>query len=524
MALYHKHRPQLFGSILGQDHINRTLTNQLITGKVAHAYLFFGPRGVGKTTTARVLAKALNCPNRPKDSAEPCDTCDSCQTISQGRAIDVLEIDAASHTGVDSVREHIIDNAQMAPSHSPYKIFIIDEVHMLSTSAFNALLKTLEEPPAYVVFILATTDMHKLPETIISRCQRFHFKKVPHDALNTHLQGIAKSEGVAVEQAVIDRIIDKSDGGARDAVGLLDQLIAMGDTTITSDTAALLLPMSRRELPMRFCQGLIRCQAGEALAALDEAVAEHVDTERFADQTLEIIRLILIKKMGHLPVDLVAETNSGMMKRIDELVGTVSPGDIVALADLTIKRRGQIRSSPLPTLPLELIVIEWCGDRTPPPAPPKEIVKTVSAAESAPAAVPLPPPEPEAPAAPKKTLTERVKDFVHHEPVCTKEEAETHWRACIAKLGSDSPSLVVILRLTTLSEVDKNIFRLKVPFPFYQGTLMSDHHKRKIQEHLSVLVGTAVAIDVDVEENKTDTAPTTELQGLAAAFGGEVVG
>ncbi len=173
MALYHKHRPQTFQDVIGQDHIVKTLSNQVTGDNVAHAYLFSGPRGVGKTTLARILAKAVNCPDRKEETDEPCNKCEFCKEISTSRSIDVIEIDAASHTGVDNVRENIIDNARFKPTKSKYKVFIIDEVHMLSTSAFNALLKTLEEPGSHVIFILATTELHKLPETIISRCLAF---------------------------------------------------------------------------------------------------------------------------------------------------------------------------------------------------------------------------------------------------------------------------------------------------------------------------------------------------------------
>ena len=177
-TLYRKYRPQTFGEVVNQNHVKITLQNEIQAGKIAHAYLFCGPRAVGKTTIARVFAKAVNCTNRKEGDFEPCNKCDNCQSIFDGRNLDVIEIDAASHTGVDNVRENIIASARVAPSNYKYKVFIIDEIHMLSASAFNALLKTMEEPPAHAIFILCTTEVHKVPTTIISRCQRFDFKRI----------------------------------------------------------------------------------------------------------------------------------------------------------------------------------------------------------------------------------------------------------------------------------------------------------------------------------------------------------
>src|SRR5690242_6333091 len=225
--LYRKYRPKTFADVAGQEHVKAVLKNEAAAGRAAHSYLFAGPRGVGKTSLARIFAKALNCVSRAKDG-DPCGVCEACQEIAEGRALDVIEIDAASHTGVDNVREEIVEHARFAPAKLAWKVFIIDEVHMLSTSAFNALLKTLEEPPDKVVFILATTELHKLPATVISRCQRFDFRRIDQAALTARLKGLAEKEGYAVDADVLETIARSSDGCLRDAESLLSQLLALG--------------------------------------------------------------------------------------------------------------------------------------------------------------------------------------------------------------------------------------------------------------------------------------------------------
>jgi len=221
--LHHKYRPQTFADLVGQDAIATTLANAIATGRIAPAYLFCGPRGTGKTSSARILAKSLNCQTSSEPTAHPCGTCDVCAAIARATDLDTIEIDAASNTGVDNIRE-LIERAQFAPVRSRYKVYLIDEVHMLSAAAFNALLKTLEEPPARVVFVLATTDPQRVLPTIISRCQRFDFRRIPTDEMVAHLQAIATREGIAIAPAALTLVAQVANGGLRDAESLLDQL------------------------------------------------------------------------------------------------------------------------------------------------------------------------------------------------------------------------------------------------------------------------------------------------------------
>ena len=238
-ALYRKYRPQIFEDVVGQEHIERTIKNAIAQDKVSHAYLFTGPRGTGKTTTARLLAKALLCEKGP--TAEPDGTCDDCEMIAAGEHPDVYELDAASRTGVENVREEIIGRVQFAPTRGRYKVYIIDEVHMLSTAAFNALLKTLEEPPSHVVFILATTDPQKVPETIHSRCQRFDFRRISTEAMVSRLGAICTAENVEFEGEALELIAHRAEGGMRNALTSLEQLIAFGDGAVTMEVAERML-------------------------------------------------------------------------------------------------------------------------------------------------------------------------------------------------------------------------------------------------------------------------------------------
>ena len=241
-VLARKWRPQQFDDVVGQEHVTQTLKNAITSERVAHAYLFVGPRGVGKTSTARIFAKALNCEKGP--TATPCDKCDSCREITAGNSLDVLEIDAASNTGVDNVRD-LRENVRYAPARGPFKIYIIDEVHMLSVAAFNALLKTLEEPPAHVKFIFATTEPQKVPATILSRCQRFDLRRISMSDIVERLSEIAEAEKIEIDEDALLAIARGAEGGLRDAESALDQFIAFRGKTSAKKTSLLSSDLSR---------------------------------------------------------------------------------------------------------------------------------------------------------------------------------------------------------------------------------------------------------------------------------------
>ena len=357
-TIYRKYRPQTFADVIGQGHITQTIENELKLGRTAHAYLFSGPRGVGKTTTARLLAKALNCENRTDKKSEPCEKCSSCTEITNGRNIDVIEIDAASHTGVDNVRENIIDNAKFKPTKSKYKIFIIDEVHMLSTSAFNALLKTLEEPPTHVVFILATTELHKLPATIISRCERFNFQKISFDNMLTRLQSILSQEKVKIETAVLKRIINKSDGCLRDAESLLGQILSLGQKEINEKDVSLILPNSNTDSTLQFIENIIAQETSRSLKLLESLVNDGVNLNQFSIDVLEVLRIMMITQIDPNK-NFNLDYSQKEEEKIKKLAKDITAENLITLIEKTLMRKQEIKNSPIPQLPLEMLVIEF---------------------------------------------------------------------------------------------------------------------------------------------------------------------
>lgn len=349
-ALYRKYRPQIFEDVVGQEHIERTIKNAIAQDKVSHAYLFTGPRGTGKTTTARLLAKALLCEKGP--TAEPDGTCDDCEMIAAGEHPDVYELDAASRTGVENVREEIIGRVQFAPTRGRYKVYIIDEVHMLSTAAFNALLKTLEEPPSHVVFILATTDPQKVPETIHSRCQRFDFRRISTEAMVSRLGAICTAENVEFEGEALELIAHRAEGGMRNALTSLEQLIAFGDGAVTMEVAERMLgAVDSTDLA-----DIVRTIGARDAAACFRWVAEYVETgadmAQFVANLAEHMRNMYV--MAVAGPEVVLDVSEATRRELSEELPLFGVDRLARLLGVLGDVAGELKTSTNPRLTFEI--------------------------------------------------------------------------------------------------------------------------------------------------------------------------
>lgn len=350
---YTKYRPQNFSQIVGLESVVNSLKNQVRSGKFSHAYLFFGPRGTGKTSMARLLAKAVNCEHMAPNG-EPCGVCGTCVSVQDGRFMDILEIDAASHRGIDDIRQ-LRDKIRLAPSGGKYKVYIIDEVHMLTIEAFNALLKTLEEPPAHAIFILATTEIQKVPETIKSRCQRFEFSRATLSDLVKKLQLIADSEGSTVGKDDLERLAKLAQGGFRDAETLLEQVLTGGNSI---NDLRKLTP----EGPGSFLAVLLEGNTKEALLLINSFYNQGQNLGEFINEVLRYLRDLLLIKAG-LGEELV-ERPREIIEEMSKLCTHTDERGIMRLVTLLETAAQSLKWSPVPQLPLEMAVLEYIGEVT----------------------------------------------------------------------------------------------------------------------------------------------------------------
>jgi DNA polymerase III subunit gamma/tau len=351
-VLARKYRPQAFEAMTGQEHVVRTIENAIKLDRVAHAYLFAGPRGVGKTTAARLLARALNCEKGP--TATPCGVCKACTEIRDGTSTDVAEIDGASNNGVENVRE-IRENAKYLPQGSRFKIYIIDEVHMLSQAAFNALLKTLEEPPGHVKFIFATTEAHKLPDTILSRCQRHNFRRISAAAMLKRLQEISALEKVNVSGSALSLIVRQSEGGMRDALSLLDQVIAACGTSPSDTDVAEALGAIDRTVIHAIAVALIKRDAGALLTHVEELWNRGVDLRRLAeDLSFHLRHVFVAKATGNAPEELADSDREAVVA----LARESDAAQVARLFDVVHSSVWEIARAPQPKLALEMALLK----------------------------------------------------------------------------------------------------------------------------------------------------------------------
>lgn len=357
MALYREWRPQLFSDIVGQEHISRTIQNAIRTGRIAHAYLLCGPRGTGKTTTAKVLAKALNCLEGP--GPEPCNCCENCKKVTEGTSMDVMEIDAASNRGIDEMRD-LREKVKFAPTEGRYRIYIIDEVHMLTTEAFNALLKTLEEPPAHVMFILATTEPHKIPLTILSRCQRFDFRRIGLNDIIGRLRKVVEELGVTADDESLRLIARTSEGGMRDALSVLDQCISFGGKEITVENINTVLGAVNTDVLFRICQTFTDNNVTEGLKLVDYLVNQGKDVRQFTKDLTEHLRNLLMTDVCSEAGEIVPVTTE-VLQKMKEQASALGRKKIISLIDLFTSAEQEMRWTSQPRLILELALIK-AGD------------------------------------------------------------------------------------------------------------------------------------------------------------------
>ncbi len=511
-ALYRRWRPQTFEDVVGQTHIIQTLRNALAAGRIAHAYLFAGPRGTGKTTIARILARAVNC-TAPDPADRPCGECHACRSLAEGRSLDLIEIDAASHTSVDNVRD-LIEKVQFAPTETRYKVYIIDEVHMLSTSAFNALLKTLEEPPPHALFFLATTESHKIPATILSRCQRFTFYRIPLGEMIEHLSHICEAEGFNVEPAALEAIARYAQGGLRDAISLLDQMVAFGGETVTLAQVQAVLGTAADAAVEVLADHIAARDSSAGLRVVNQAIDGGVDPRQLTAQLLEYLRgLLLIQHGSAALLNVTPET----LERMEAQARRIPPAALVraikVFGDAAQAQRGGLQ----PQLPLELAVVEAVLDLSHAPAatPPAPAVREASPAPAPrpsvpPAAAPASPrPAPAAEVTAESAPEAAPPEVAAEMPVAMEAAPETdvasevgpyqaelqgQWENIIGILHQQNRQLAALLKDCYPLDAAADSVTIGVYYPFHHKRLEEPKQRGLLEKTLSDTLGRKIRL------------------------------
>jgi len=515
-AFYRKWRPRRWEEVVGQEHIVQTLRNAVTSGHLAHAYLFAGPRGTGKTTAARLLAKAVNCLD-PDLSARPCDQCDHCQALNAGRFLDLIEIDAASNTSVDDVR-NLREKINFSPNQGQYKVYVVDEVHMLSTAAFNALLKTLEEPPAHAIFILATTEIHKIPATVLSRCQRHEFRRIPVRDIITQLETIAAGESLQIAPEALKLIARQSTGSLRDAISLLDQLASTG-RTITLELAQSVLGTVTGQSIIEIVTALIDRDSARGLDLIHQALDAGSDPRQFARQMVDYLRdLLLIRTSNADQVN----TTDDMRTQMGQHALAFSTPTLLRYIRAFNHAANDARAAWQPSLPLELAFIESCepepefpGETQSSPAPP---IQTVARK-----AHPSPPKEV------KETSLSPVP--AEDNPSPTTDDSQTlnqHWPKVLSLVRKQNPNTYGLLNSCRSRFLNGKVLVLGFASDVLKNQMSKKENLDLVQQAMEQVLGAPITVRCVINTAKRTAIPTeVDDDGMVAAalrdLGGEIV-
>lgn len=525
-ALYLKYRPQTFEEISGQEHVTRTLKNALAMDRIAHAYLFTGPRGTGKTSTARILAKAVNCLSTTKP--HPCNECVICRAINEERLLDLIELDAASNRGIDNIRE-LIGKLDFRPTEAKYKFYILDEAHMLTPEANNALLKTLEEPPPHAIFVLATTEPNKVPATITSRCQRFDFRRATLPELTHQLSEIAEKEGLEIEPKAIDLIARQATGSFRDATSLLDQLMAFADGGVTLAQVQALLGAASQETIRAIVASIANHDLAGGVEAISQAVDSGADPRQLSREVVDYLRGVLLSRAGSTSaLDLSAETASEMAVAAQ----LMTPEQSLRAIRLFNQASYELRGTQNTTLPLEMALVESTlthGTESQPPGPPIRDAgkKQAPPPPSAPAA------SRSAPAAAKSKTAGTKASTTEPEEIKGKNEAIElslqsvleQWSSMLTTLRKSSKSIEALLRDAEPLAVHDRQITIGFFYELHKNRVEQDKHaKPQIEKILSDIYGAPVRVRcvVSPKKQKMKAAQDDPLIRAAINMGGKI--
>ncbi len=514
MALYHSYRPQSFDDVLGQPHIVAVLKSAIANDRVGHAYLFSGPRGVGKTSVARILAKAINCQERAESGESrvegiPCNKCPACISITNGSALDVIEIDAASNRGIDEIRE-LRDRVRFAPTQLKKKVYIIDEVHMLTKEAFNALLKTLEEPPAHAVFVLATTELQKIPETIFSRCQHFQFRRANPEAVGKHLIAIAKDEGRTIEPDALELLVLRSEGSYRDALSALEQILTADPAkAITATKVRELFGLPAEETALDTLAAIAAGDRARILELLEELATLGIALESFVAELIRVVRLLLfITTLGQ---ERFGGGSDQLRAALPGLLDAFDTRALLALLTGLTEATTAMRTSPLPSIPGELLLLSESNNRAPQSQPRSSLPQAKTLQKSEPAVAVSKYESPVAERAVESTTVEaepvvnqpsEISATIDQVVATPTDQAElTHdiWRLVRQTLAKQDTSLTMILGdRSEPPRREGNRVILDVPYKFHVDRLLDPKARRLIEAALTDAIGTNLVFECQV--------------------------